>query len=294
MAAWMNIKVACQLLKVNRSAYYNWRRLIKDASGPTNHNLEQAIVKAFDDSRKTYGARRILIKLNQLGLAVGIKKIRTIMRSLRLQVVCRKKFKATTNSQHNLPVFENVLTRNFAVSQPNKAWVCDITYLATNEGWYYLAVVVDLFSRKVVGFKLGERMTKELVISAQHLAMKSRGYPCGVIVHSDRGSQYASHEYRRLLTSLGLIGSMSKKGDCYDNAVAESFFATFKKECIYQTRLETRTKAHLYSFDYIEGWYNSQRSHSKLGNMSPTEFEAKYEQIIVTCPVLVQAKAVQT
>jgi transposase InsO family protein len=202
------------------------------------------------------------------------------MRNLGLQVIYRKKFKATTNSQHNLPVFENVLARNFEVSQPYKAWVCDITYLATAEGWHYLAIVVDLFSRKVVGFKLSERMTKELVIGALNSAMESRNYPRRVIVHSDRGSQYASHEYRKLLERFGLIGSMSKKGDCYDNAVAESFFASFKKECIYQTKLETRAKAHLYSFDYIEGWYNSQRSHSKLGNMSPTEVEAKYHHHI--------------
>jgi transposase InsO family protein len=186
-----------------------------------------------------------LAKLNQQGIIVGIKKVRALMRNLGLNVICRKKFKATTNSQHNLPVFENVLARNFEVSQPNKAWVCDITCLATDEGWYYLAVVVDLYSRKVVGFKLGERMTKELVISALDSAMKSRNYPRQVIVHSDRGSQYASHGHRKRLERFGLIGSMSKKGDCYDNAVAESFFATFKKECIYQTRLETRTKAHL-------------------------------------------------
>jgi transposase InsO family protein len=204
----MNIQLACQLLKINRSAYYNWRRLIKGTSGSKSHSVEQAIVKVFNDSRKTYEGRRILAKLKQQGITIGIKKVRALMRNLSLQVICRKKFKATTNSQHNLPVFENVLARNFEVSQPNQAWVCDITYLATDEGWYYLAIIVDLFSRKVVGFKLGERMTKELVISALNSAMKSRNYPRKVIVHSDRGSQYASHEYRRLLKRFGLIGSI--------------------------------------------------------------------------------------
>lgn len=290
----MKIQLACRLFKVSRSAYYYWRLQLKDSCDPTDDNLEQTIIEIFNSSRKTYGARRILAKLNQQGIDVGIKKVRSIMRNLGLQVVCHRKFKATTNSRHKLPVFDNILARDFDVSQPNKAWVCDITYLATEEGWYYLAVVVDLFSRKVVGFKLGERMTKELVISALNLAIKSRNYPRGVIVHSDRGSQYASHEYRKLLEKSGLIGSMSKKGDCYDNAVAESFFASIKKECIYQTKLETRAKAHLYSFDYIEGWYNSQRSHSKLGNLSPNEFEAKHEQKLVLKQGLEHLTAAQT
>jgi len=151
--------------------------------------------------------------------------------------------------------------------------VGDITYIRTNEGWLYLATVIDLFSRKIIGYNMSNRMTKDLVIGALQKALKSRGYPKGVVVHSDRGSQYASNEYKRILKQLGCIGSMSRKGDCWDNAVAESFFATLKKEYVYQTTFNTRTEAQLGIFDYIEAWYNKERIHSTLNGLSPNEFE---------------------
>lgn len=276
----MNVSKACKLFNVNRSAYYAWNGVKARTASERDEVLEQKIKSIFKQSRRTYGSRRVLDELRTSGLNIGLRKVGTVMCRLGLKPTSSRKYKATTNSKHKLPVFENVLARNFNVDEPNKAWVCDITYIATNEGWYYLAVVIDLFSRKVVGFKLNNRMTKGLVILALKSAAKARGYPRGVIVHSDRGSQYASHEYRHLLSSLELIGSMSKKGDCYDNAVAESFFATFKKEYVYQTKMETKIQAHLGSFDYIEGWYNNQRRHSKAGNQSPNEYETKCEQII--------------
>ena len=159
------------------------------------------------------------------------------------------------------------------INKPNQVYVGDITYIRTNEGWLYLATVIDLFSRKLVGYSMGSRMTKDLVIVALQKALKSRGYPKGVIFHSDRGSQYASNEYKRVLKQLGCIGSMSKKCDCWDNAVAESFFATLKKEYVYQTIFKTRLEAQLGIFDYIEAWYNKERIHSTLNGLSPNEFE---------------------
>lgn len=166
--------------------------------------------------------------------------------------------------------------RGFDWPQPNKAWVCDITYIWTDEGWYYLATVIDLFSRKVVGHHMNSRMTVNLVINALSKALKNRNYPTGVIVHSDRGSQYAANEYKKYLAKYQLLGSMSRKGDCWDNAHAESFFASLKKEYVFQTKFSTRAQAHLGIFDYIEAWYNNERIHNKLGGLSPREFELKH------------------
>jgi transposase InsO family protein len=185
-----------------------------------------------------------------------------------------KKYKVTTtNSNHKYRVFANLLERNFNVDRPNKVYVSDITYIRTDEGWLYLATVIDLYSRKIIGYKMSNRMTKDLVISALLNALKARGYPQGVIVHSDRGSQYAANEYKRILKQHNLLGSMSKKGDCWDNAVAESFFASLKKEYVHYTHFKTRIHAKLGIFNYIEAWYNNERSHSTLGGLSPNEFE---------------------
>ncbi len=170
-------------------------------------------------------------------------------------------------------MFDNLLERNFIVDKPNQVYVGDITYIRTAEGWLYLAVVIDLYSRKVIGYKMSNRMTKDIVISALLNALKARGYPKGVIIHSDRGSQYASNEYKRILKQYGLLGSMSKKGDCWDNAVAESFFASLKKEYVHHTAFATRTQAQSGIFDYIEAWYNAERAHSTIEGLSPNEFE---------------------
>lgn len=280
--AWINIGVACDVLNVKRSSYYSWvkRQSMRPAIIDEERELEQLIITEFAKSRNTYGAPRIIDALGKKSKSVGINKVRRKMKDLGLKPVGARKYKATTNSKHKHPVFSNLLERNFNLQQPNKAWVCDITYLWTDEGWYYLAVVIDLFSRKVIGFKLSSRMTKELVIDALKNAYQTRKCPVGVIVHSDRGSQYASNEYKRVLSNYGLIGSMSRKGDCWDNAVPESFFATLKKEYVYQTKFRTRIQAHLGVFDYIEAWYNNERIHSKLGGLSPKEFELDYMDVV--------------
>lgn len=191
-----------------------------------------------------------------------------------------KYYVSTTNSNHKYRVFENLLERNFVADKPNQAWVGDITYIPTAEGWLYLATIIDVFSRRVIGYKMSNRMTRDLVISALLMALRARNYPKGVIVHSDRGSQYSSKDYKAILAKYNLLGSMSRKGDCCDNAVAESFFATIKKEYIYQTIFENREMAKLGIFDYIEAWYNRERMHSYLNYLSPCEFEQSYLDVV--------------
>ena len=293
--AWINIGIACEVLNLKRSSYYSWvnRYAKRQELVAKDRELEQIIINTFAKSKNTYGAHRMADELQKQALVISHRKIRRKMKELGLKPVGAKKYKATTNSKHKHPVFNNLLERNFDLKQPNKAWVCDITYLWTDEGWYYLAVVIDLFSRQIVGFKLGSRMTKNLVINALSNALKNRNHPTGVIVHSDRGSQYASNEYKRILGSYGLIGSMSRKGDCWDNAVAESFFATLKKEYVYQTKFRTRVQAHLGTFDYIEAWYNNERIHTKLGGLSPKEFEANYVKMAKFSRIVAQADMVQ-
>jgi transposase InsO family protein len=202
------------------------------------------------------------------------------MRENGLRSIVNKKFKATTNSKHKLAVFDNILDRQFIVDKPNYAWVCDITYISTSEGWLYLATVIDLYSNKLIGYSMSDRINKELVIDALNKALIARNYPVGVIVHSDRGSQYASLAYKALLKQHKLIGSMSRKGNCWDNAVAENFFGIIKKEYINHMLFNTRTQARLGIFDYIEAWYNTQRIHSKLGYLTPNEFEAKNNNLL--------------
>ncbi|MDD3267410.1 MAG: IS3 family transposase [Burkholderiales bacterium] len=188
----------------------------------------------------------------------------------------RKYRRNTNNSNHRYKLFDNLLERDFKASAHNKVWVGDITYIRTNDGWLYLATVIDLFSRRVIGYKMSSRMTKDLVVSALLKALRLRKNPTCVIFHSDRGSQYASKEYKAMIASNNIRGSMSRKGDCWDNAVAESFFATLKKEYISQTQFKTREQAKLGIFDYIETWYNKERIHSYLNGDSPIEFEMKY------------------
>lgn len=186
-----------------------------------------------------------------------------------------KKFNPqTTDSNHNKPIYENLLNREFVVPCANHSWCGDITYIRTDEGWLYLATVMDLYSSKIIGYATSARIDKWLVVKALSNALHARGYPRGVIVHTDRGSQYCSKVYRQLIKQNGLIGSMSRKGNCWDNAVAENFFGLIKKEMINHLHFATRNSAELVVFDYINGWYNSQRIHSKLGYMSPNEFEA--------------------
>jgi len=212
--------------------------------------------------------------LNALGYPVGRRKARSLMREAGVRARYRKKYKVTTNSNHKQPVFENVLDREFAAAGPDQAYVSDITYIWTQEGWLYLAIFIDLFSRRVVGWSMGSRMKARLVTDALRMALWQRRPDAGLIVHSDRGSQYASKAYRGLLEANAFVGSMSRKGDCWDNAVAESFFASLKKERVqwrhYQTRQETQQDI----LDYIVMFYNSHRLHSTLDYTSPNGYES--------------------
>lgn len=275
-SAWINNEAAFDVLEVSRSGYFSWvaNSEMRKEKEIAERKFEQVVAHEFALKKRRYGALRITDSLNKKNIPCKYKKVVRVLRKLDLYPVGYKKVKVTTtNSNHKYRVFDNLLDRNFLANEPNKVYVGDITYIRTNEGWLYFATVIDLFSRKVIGYSMSNRMTKDLVISALLKALKARGYPKGVIVHSDRGSQYASNEYKRILKLHGLQGSMSKKGDCWDNAVAESFFASLKKEYVYQIEFKTRIQAQLGIFDYIEAWYNNERIHSTLQGLSPNEFE---------------------
>jgi putative transposase len=275
-SAWINIDTACEILELSRSSYYEWiANYDKHLEKARKHQeLCKKVIELFYKYKSRYGARRLADKLNKQGVFCTKNSVGEIMKENKLFPHGYKKYKVTTtNSNHKHKVFDNLLVRNFKADKPNKVYVGDITYIRTDEGWLYLATVIDLYSRKIIGHKMSNRITKDLVISALLNALKSRGYPQGVIVHSDRGSQYASKDYKRILKQHNLLGSMSKKGDCWDNAVAESFFASLKKEYTHNTHFKTRAQAQLGVFDYIEAWYNNERSHSTLDWLSPNEFE---------------------
>ena len=235
--------------------------------------LSALIIKSFNDSRQTYGTERIQEDLREQGEKVSRRRIGRLMKKVGLVCKTIKKFKATTNSNHNERISTNLLNRNFKVDAPNKVWVGDITYIWTDEGWFYLATVIDLFSRKVVGWSMANHMRTSLVNDAMQMAIWQRKPPKGLIWHTDRGSQYASKEHRALLKTHKIQQSMSRKGDCWDNAVAESFFHTLKTELVFHERYKTREQAHASVFEYIEVFYNRKRRHSASGMMSPANFE---------------------
>lgn len=266
----VTIKRACELCKVSRSGYYDW---LKRPTKKEVDLLGQKIKRIFNKSRKTYGTRRIKAQLAKEGLVVSRQRISRKMTEQSLVAKARRKTRATTDSNHSLPVAPNLLERKFDVSHPNKVWVMDITYLATSEGWLYLAIVLDLYSRKVVGWNISKRMTKDLVIDALKRAIKKRNPEPGLICHSDRGSQYCSHDYQELLEENKFLCSMSHKGDCYDNACAETFFHSLKVEWLYGEPKKSRYAMQKVVREYIEVFYNRQRLHSKNGYFSPCEYE---------------------
>jgi len=262
-----------KVFKVDRSSYYHWIKagcVIKKEDKQLN-NLIEAI---FIQGRKNYGTRRIQDKLKELyGLLVSRKRISNIMHELNLKVKMKRRYKNTTDSNHNLPIASNLLNRDFYASAPDTKYVGDITYIATGEGWLYLATVIDLYSRKIVGWSMDDTMKVSLVNDALNMAIKSRCPATGLLWHTDRGSQYASYSHKDLLQSHGIFQSMSRKGNCWDNAVAESFFKTLKSDLVYQTYFYTKKQAKREIFEYIEFYYNRVRSHSYLGNISPSKFE---------------------
>jgi putative transposase len=269
------VRLLCRCLAVSRSGYYAWRRRPVSARVKQDARLRVEIAASHAASRRTYGSPRILRDLREEGHRVSRKRVARLMRELGLEGRRKRRFRATTDSKHRFPVAPNVLMRDFDVEAPNTVWLTDITYLATLEGWLYLAVVLDLFSRRVVGYAMSERIDRALVLEALRKALVQRSGTRDLIHHSDRGSQYASHDYRDALDQAGITCSMSRRGDCWDNAVAESFFGTLKMELLYGLPLQTRSATRSAVADYIETFYNVRRRHSSLDYRSPLEFELK-------------------
>ncbi len=262
------------LTQVSSSGYYDWLKREPCKRIVENECLENEITRVYWKHRGLYGYRRVYIELLASGIYTGSReRIRKRMRHLGLQAVTRKKFKSTTDSQHNKPIAPNLLKQKFVMDKSNQAWVSDITAIRVNQKWLYLAVVIDLYSRKVIGWAMDKCMKAYLVCSALKIALQSRGYPKGAIVHNDHGSQYCSKSYQKLIASHQLKCSMSGKGNCYDNAVCESFFHTLKTELVYQRKYEMRDQARRSIFWYIEAYYNRIRRHSGIDYMSPIDYE---------------------
>ncbi len=271
-----SVRVMARVLGVSRSGFYAWMRPGEPGRrGLAREALDKQVKSVFDAHRSRYGAPRITSELREQGHGYDEKTVAASLRRQGLRARAARKFKATTNSNHNLEVAPNLLEQNFEASRPNEKWVQDITYLATDEGWLYLAVVIDLYSRQIIGWAMSHRMKANLVCDALQMALWRRSLPIGVIVHSDRGSQYCSKAYRRLIEKHDLLWSMSKRGDCYDNACAESFFHTLKVELTHGVRYVTRSALRKEIFEYIEIYYNQIRRHSTLGHVSPVAFERK-------------------
>jgi len=270
------VALMCRVLEVSRSGYYDWRNRPLSARAQANQHLTDDIRRLHTEHKGRVGAPRVTRHLREEGQRVGKNRVAHLMRSEGLRAKAARKYKATTNSNHNLPVAPNLLEQDFSATAPNQKWVSDITYIATDEGWLYLAVVLDLHSRLVVGWAMSERMTAKLVCDALQMALWRRKRPRGVIVHSDRGSQYCSGDYQRLLRDNDLVCSMSKKGDCYDNAAMESWNHSLKVEAIHGERFVTRQAAKDQVFEYVEVYYNRKRLHSRLGYLSPEAFELQH------------------
>ena len=266
-----------EILSVSTSGFYDWLKKLPSKRDLANAELDTQILKIHKENKGRYGSTRILSDLLTLGITCSLNRVKRRMKKLGLKSIIKRKFKVTTDSNHKLPVAPNLLKRNFEATAPNQKWVGDITYIRTAQGWLYLAVVLDLYSRSVIGWATSKRINQELVCNALKRALWRRGFPKGVIMHTDRGSQYCSNSYQRLLKKHELKCSMSKKCDCWDNAVAESFFKTLKVEQVYQTSYSTREEAKQDIFEYIEGYYNRKRRHSKLDYQTPYEFELSYE-----------------
>ena len=265
----------CRALAVSAAGYYAWRARPESLRSIQARALRSAIRVVHQESRETYGSPRIWKALVKQGHHVGEHRVARLMRWDDIRAKTVKKWRATTQSQHRFPVAANTLDRAFTVAAPNRVWAGDLTYIWTLEGWLYLAVLLDLYSRRVVGWAMGQRLTVELAEQALTMALANRAPTAGLLHHSDRGSQYAAMSCQRVLNGYGLIPSMSRKGNCWDNACVESFFGTLKRELVYHRRYATREEATQDIFEYIEVFYNRQRQHSTLGYHSPAEYEAK-------------------
>lgn len=274
-----SVELLCKILEVSRSGYYSFNAKNLSSREETNNRLMPMIGEIFYANRKAYGYRRMSDALKERGENCGRHKTCSLMRKLNLKPTVKRRFKLTTDSKHSLPIFTNVLNRQFKPSKMNQAWTSDITFIDTQQGWLYLAVVMDLYSRSIVGWAMDKTMTAKLVSNALKMALSKREIRAGLLLHSDRGSQYASHEYQTLLKNNKIICSMSRKGNCWDNAPMESFFRSLKVECIYQQAFAQREEAKSEIFSYIETFYNRQRKHSALNYLSPREYELAYDNL---------------
>ena len=265
-----------RILKVSTSGFYAWRDRPLSKWAQEEARLEVEIRAAHKRTRQTYGAERLQHDLAEYGIQVGICRIKRIRRKLGIRCKQKRKFKATTDSKHTLPVADNILGQQFEVAAPNKVWVSDITYVPTNEGWLYVASHKDLFTSDIVGYAMGERLTKNLISQSLFKAVAAKRPAKGLIHHSDRGSQYCSHEFRDILKRFGLRASMSRKGNCFDNAPVESFWGTLKQELVHHRRYRTRQEAIEDITEYIEIFYKRQRRQARLGFLSPVAYEQRY------------------
>jgi putative transposase len=272
------VALICRVLQVSRAGYYAWQKRPVAERTRQDRRLALEVNAIHTESRGRYGSPRVHAELRERGRRIARKRVARLMRAAGLRARAHRRFRCTTDSQHGMAVKGNLLARRFVVSAPNTGWVSDITYLWTLEGWLYLAVILDLFSRRVVGWSLSERLERKLALDALGMALAERQPSSGMLHHSDRGSQYASQEYQQLLAHHGILSSMSGTGNCWDNAVAESFFATLKLELVYQTQWRTRAEARSAVFEYLELFYNRQRRHSALGYLCPNEFELRHHE----------------
>lgn len=266
----------CKTLEVSRSGFYAWRRRPESKRSRDDRRLTELIRGFFENSCRTYGVPRIHWQLQRAGECCGRQRVRRLMRAAELRPKMARKFRVvTTDSNHKNPISPNLLERDFRVAEPNRVWVSDITYIPTGEGWLYLAATMDLYSRMIVGWAMLSSLCAKLAIDAMKMAILRRSPRAGLIHHSDRGVQYTCHEFRRMLDDHEIASSMSRKGDCYDNAAMESFFHTLKTELVHHESYETRDQARSAVFEYTESFYNQRRIHSTLGYRSPADFESQ-------------------
>ncbi len=270
------VQSMCRLLRVSRSGYFAWR----DGREPPRRSADRALsvrIRAVHDQhRQVYGSPRIHRQLRADDIQVGRKRVERLMREAGIRVLPRRRFVRTTDSRHDHPIAPNLLEQDFRAQAPNQRWVTDITYIHTGEGWLYLSAIIDLFSRAVVGWAMDERMDRSLVLRALDMALGHRAPAHGLIHHSDRGSQYASEDYRQALSAVGITASMSRRGNCYDNAVIESFWHSLKNELVHRQHFPSRSAATAAIFEYIESFYNRVRLHSSIGYLAPAAFETAY------------------
>jgi len=272
------VVLMCRVLGVARSGYYAWRKREPSTRARSNERLRLEVRAIHRSAHGRYGSPRVHAELRARGERVSRKRVARLMRQDGLRGKKRRRFRRTTNSEHTHPIAPNVLERKFSVEEiagPDRVWAADITYVPTREGWLYLAIVLDLASRLVVGWSMGETLESSLAVRALEMALCGREPGTGLMHHSDRGVQYASYEYRALLEGREVVASMSRKGNCWDNAVAESFFATVEIELLQDADWHTRNEARRAIFEFIEVWYNRQRRHSSLGYLTPAEFDKR-------------------